>query len=313
MGDYDNIYLVPKGISNVLHRGDVDLVSDFYNFYPIMSSPMKGVSGPELVVEMVKNNCFGILHRFDTYQKRMENIETIGSQISLFGIAIGLNGFDAELKIAKYAYSRGAEVVCLDIANGYLSSVGEAVKVIKEELPYVKIMAGNVITYAGAEYLRSCGCDLVRVGIGNGGLCSTRDQTGVGRNNLAALKDCAWTDINLVADGGISKPGNAVKAFYCGADFVMLGSALMYANETENKDGHFYGMASKDLHNAMGKEVKSIEGKSIYIPPEEKKPLKEILDQYLWGIRSACTYGNCKSYKYISHNFIAVPVNELVT
>ena len=145
MGDYDSIYLVPKGISDVLHRGDVELISNFYNFYPIMSSPMRGVSGPELVIEMSKNNCFGILHRFDKFLTRMENIEIVGNVISHFGVAIGINNFDAELAIAQMAYAHGAKLICIDVANGYLSSVGEAVKVIREEIPDIKIMAGNII------------------------------------------------------------------------------------------------------------------------------------------------------------------------
>lgn len=305
--DYDNILLVPKGLSTVAHRGDVDMRSDFYGLYPIFSSPMKGLSGTELVIQMGKLNCLGILHRFDTFEQRVENIKTISKASVPFGVAIGINNFEAEKQIAIYAKQMGAMLICVDIANGYLPQLNK----VGADLFYlfdtglVSLMAGNVVTKEGAEYLKNSYFDYVRVGIGNGAECITRTVTSVGRNQLRALQDCSVTDVNLVSDGGINTSGKAVLSFFHGADFVMLGGLLANAYEKEDKSDTIYGMASERNHLENNKAIKSIEGREIQLDPKNRKPLKEIIDNFLWGIRSACTYGNCKSYKDIPYNFYA--------
>jgi hypothetical protein len=78
----------------------------------------------------------------------------------------------------------------------------------------------------------------------------------------------------------------------------MLGSVLAYANESEN-NGTIMGMASKLNHLESNKEIKSIEGKEQNIDVNKKVPLKEILDQFLWSIKSSCTYLGAKSYTEI--------------
>jgi GMP reductase len=173
----------------------------------------------------------------------------------------------------------------------------------------IKLMAGNVITKGGACYLTNCGYDFIRVGIGTSSVCTTRKVTGIGRNNLAAIKDCQWEAEYIVADGGIYESGSVAKCFAFGADMVMLGGMLAYSLESEGTDT-IYGMASSKLHNEENKTIKSIEGTEIKIDPSKKKPLKEILDQFMWGIKSTCSYLGCDSYKQIHDRSIAVPVNE---
>ena len=73
----------------------------------------------------------------------------------------------------------------------------------------------------------------------------------------------------------------------------MLGSILGQCLEAEH-DGKIYGMASRKLHEEMGKEIKSIEG--IEKPIEKTRTLSEFLGEFIFGIRSACTYLNCLSY-----------------
>ena len=96
-------------------------------------------------------------------------------------------------------------------------------------------MAGNVATYAGADYLASCGADIIKVGIGGGSVCTTRIKTGFGVPNLTAIKDCTRVDRSVVADGGIRNPGDIVKALAFGADFVMIGSMLAGTRPTPGK------------------------------------------------------------------------------
>jgi IMP dehydrogenase/GMP reductase len=312
MSDYDNVYLIPKnGCSPINSRSQVSLNSSFFDLYPIISSPMKAISGTKLVIGMAKNNCLGILHRFDTPEQRVKNIHEIAKENVKFGIAIGVNNFLTELDIASCAFEHGAVLICVDCANGYMSQLENvANKLINRFGKDIKLMAGNVITKNGANYLSSCGYDFIRIGIGSGSLCTTRNVTGIGRNNLFAINDCQWESEYIVADGGIYNSGHASKCFAFGADMIMLGGMLAYSLESEGTDTIF-GMASEKLHREESKTIKSIEGTELKIDPSRKKPLKEILDQFLWGIKSTCSYLGCSSYKEIQEKSLIVPVNEL--
>jgi IMP dehydrogenase len=303
---------MPKERSSIESRKDVDLKSDFMGMFPLMSSPMKGISGTNLVIEMAKNNCLGILHRFDPIEVRFDNINKIYKQNVPFGIAIGINDWGNELDIAEYAVNRGAVLVCLDIANGYLPQIQNRGKSLRERLGNnIKLMTGNVINEVGALYIEESGFDLIRVSIGSGNVCTTRSMTGIGRNALLAMQHCSnVTNAECVMDGGIRHPGDVVKAFAFGASWAILGSVLAYANEAEDPDGKIWGMASLKNHQLNNKEVKSIEGRDTQIDASQKKPLKEILDDFLWGIKSACTYLNCKSYEEIQYKSQIIDVNE---
>jgi len=309
--DYDDIYLIPKqGCSSINSRTEVDLKTNFYGLYPIISSPMKAISGVNLVIEMAKNNCLGILHRFDTPEQRIKNIHAIAKENVKFGIAIGVHDFLTELDIASCAFEKGAVLICVDCANGYMEQLyGIGEKLVSRFGTEIALMSGNIVTRQGAEHLKNCGYDFVRVGIGGSKVCTTRTMTGVGRNNLSAIYDCKWANKYIVADGGVNEPGKAVKSFAVGADFVMMGSALAYADESEGTDT-IYGMASEKLHREEGKLIKSIEGMEIKIDVDKKRPLREIIEQYLWCIRSACTILGCAHYNQIYDRAKIVLANE---
>lgn len=313
MSDFDQVYLIPKGTSSISSRSHVELKDDD-GMYPFISSPMKGISGSKLVIEMGKNDCWGILHRFSSYTYRTLAIAEISKYNVPFGIAIGmgetLDDFQYELELAKHAVDMGAGLICLDVANGYLPQHESRGERMRDALPEVYLMSGNVITPEGSIYLRDCGFDMARVGIGGGSNCATRTVTGVGRNQLSALKECyPVDDIFIVSDGGVTVPANAVKSFAFGADYCMMGSALANSLEAEN-DGILYGMASRENHVLNNKTIKSIEGFTTEIDNSKKLPLKEILDQFIWGVRSACTYLDCSNVRELSYKCRIVSVSE---
>jgi NAD(P)H-dependent flavin oxidoreductase YrpB (nitropropane dioxygenase family) len=96
--DYDVINLIPKERGAIPHRGDVDLRSCLYNRYPIISSPMKGISGTRLVIEMGKNNCLGILHRFDEISVRYSKMLEISRSGVPFGVAVRFGETEEEIQ-----------------------------------------------------------------------------------------------------------------------------------------------------------------------------------------------------------------------
>ena len=121
---------------------------------------------------------------------------------------------------------RGLDVVAVSTAHGHSSGVGDAVRLIRELFPKLPIIAGNVTSGAGVEFLARAGANIVKVGQGPGSICTTRIVAGVGIPQLTALhlasraaKACGVT---LLADGGITKSGDIVKALTL-ADAVICG------------------------------------------------------------------------------------------
>jgi GMP reductase len=174
------------------------------------------------------------------------------------------------------------------------------------------------------EQLILNGVDIVKVGIGPGSACTTRIQTGVGYPQLSAVIECADAAHGLggliIADGGCTCPGDVVKAFAGGADFVMLGGMLAghvegggqiiekhyVTNEIEytsedypqyelvretKKFVEFYGMSSKkanDIHFGGLKDYRAAEGREVRVP--YRGEVANTVQEILGGLRSACTY-----------------------
>jgi GMP reductase len=305
--DYDDVLILPKP-SSVNSREDVNVKFDFLGRkrFPIFSAPMKNISTLQMVKLLDSYSCIGILNKFDTETNRLNAVDILAKDTEIFGVACGLE----EINFAIEATKRGASFICLDIANGYISRLQDTIKTLRDS-EVDNVMAGNVVTYQGAYYLGSAGAKYIRVGIGSGKVCTTRNVTGIGRPQLSAVADCAWIhedfpDTIVISDGGISNSGNAVKSFSYNADAVMLGSILAKASELNLSS--YLGMASKELQREFYGYSRSVEG--ISIPVVEHLPLAEILSEFIYGIKSACTYLNCDSYEKINKNSITVEVSR---
>ncbi len=305
--DYDDVLLTPL-TSNVNSREDVNFTFNFLGKkrYPIFSAPMKNVSEVEIIRLLDRLKCIGILHKFDTLENRLESVDILARDLEMFGVACGLNETDFAVEATK----RGANFICIDIANGGIKALADMIKRLKD-LGVNNIMSGNVATYSGVSQLVNAGSEFIRVGVGSGKVCWTRNVTGVGRPQLSALKECKgiykyFPNTILISDGGISNSGNAVKSFAFGAKAVMLGSVLARAKELNNE--YYYGMASKKLQKEFYGANKSVEG--TVIPVTEHYPLSDIIDEFVYGVKSACTYLDCSDYKYIANNAIPIEVSR---
>jgi IMP dehydrogenase len=300
--DFDDVYLCPRP-SSVVSRDAVDLSTNLGNGLvlklPIIASPMKGIISPELIIGLSELGGIGILHRFyDDDAEWRRDFSLIMAKAKNFGIAVGLNDVydtDKVETVIKY----GAKILLIDIANGYISSLAQCLakctELIKAADSKCLLMAGSVIDYLGAINLYKYGCDLIRVGIGSGHLCTTRKVTGVGFPQLSAIENCCINKQNfmkIIADGGIRSSGDAVKALAVGADAVMLGTLFAQTNESAN-NGIIYGMASRKIQESYYDTVKSIEG----IEEEFKKTmsLEEFISEFTYGIKSACTYVDARN------------------
>ena len=184
---------------------------------------------------------------------------------------------DEEFQRMEALRDAGADYFCIDVAHAHAKYVGRTLKRLRDMLPEACIMAGNVATYAGGDYMASCGADIIKVGIGAGSVCSTRIKTGFGVPMLTAIQECVRVDRSIVADGGIRTPGDIVKALAFGADFVMLGGMLagtrptpgpVITKEDGNKVKFYRGMASREVQEEVigpMPEWKTAEGVAVEV------------------------------------------------
>jgi IMP dehydrogenase len=208
----------------------------------------------------------------------------------------------------------GADILCVDSSDGFTEWQYETIKYIKEEFnDTVKVGGGNVVDGEGFLYLAEAGADFVKIGIGGGSICITREQKGIGRGQATAVIEVAKARddyfkktgvyIPLCSDGGIVHDYHMVLALAMGADFVMLGRYFARFDESPSRKvrkgmnfvKEYWGEGSNRARNwaryDMGGEDRLAfeEGVDSYVPYAGK--LKDNLDITLAKIGS--TMCNC--------------------
>lgn len=231
---YGDVLIVPN-YSNIRSRKDIDVTSNYLgkNRLPLISAPMDYVTGFKMAETLSRLNAYGVVSRF----REEEDVPTYRADD--YAIAVGLNDFDKSFAWIK---ENKPHAICIDVAHGDHDRVVHAIRMYKsmfefgEYKPYV--IAGNVATKEGFWRLEAAGADAVRVGIGPGSACTTRETTGIGVPQLTAILDIrkrANSTTAIIADGGIQYPGDIVKALAAGADAVMLGKMFAGHDESPGK------------------------------------------------------------------------------
>ena len=184
---------------------------------------------------------------------------------------------------------QGLDAVAVSTAHGHTKGVGDATKFIRESFPDLTIMAGNVTSGEGVEFLADAGADAIKVGQGPGSICTTRVVAGVGVPQMSALYAASLgarkKGTAILADGGITKSGDIVKALTM-AQAVICGGLLAGCKEAPGRiveiEGKYYkqyrGMGSmeamKDGSAARyGHQKEDLSAKST---PEGIEALKEV-------------------------------------
>lgn len=340
---FDDVLLVP-GYNHYDSRRDVDIsmtdkTGNFKLDLPIITANMDTVTEHEMANFISSKGGGGALHRFMSVEQNLEQFKLCKNPGSVF-ISVGTS--EKEMERVEALKKAGASNYLVDVAHGHAKYVGKMLKRMREYLGDSGcIMAGNVATLAGADYLASCGADIIKVGIGPGAVCTTRIKTGFGVPQLTAIQNCMKVDRSIVADGGIKTPGDIVKALAFGADFVMIGSMLAGTRYTPGKvitEGSaekiyvlgkepwadpvdeipglgakqyktYRGMASKevadDYHGGLS-EWKTAEGVATKVPYREDQD--EIIADIVGGLRSGLTYSGSATIREMQRKLSYVTV-----
>lgn len=316
---YDDVLLVPN-YNNYESRRMVDTSSTDRTGklrleLPVLTANMDSVTESEMANFIGSKGGMGVLHRFLSIERNIEEFKKCKHQVF---VSIGCS--DQDMERAQALHQAGAQFFCIDVAHAHGKYVGKTLKRMREILPNACLMAGNVATYAGADYLAACGADILKVGIGGGSVCTTRIKTGFGVPNLTAIEECAKVDRSIVADGGIRASGDIVKALAFGADFVMIGGMLAGTRPTPGKvitksDGkkikQYRGMASFEAqHDFLGgvPEWKTAEGVAVEVNYREDEDA--ILADIIGGLRSGLTYGGASTIKELQRKMSYVTVTQ---
>ena len=236
----------------------------------------------------------------------------------IVGAAVGVHG--DYLERAQELVRAGADVLVIDIAHGHSDIMFNAISKLRDAVGDAQIIAGNIATAGAAKELCEAGVDAVKVGVGPGSICITRLVTGCGMPQLTAVTEAVKVakqyGVPVIADGGISKSGDIVKALGAGADSVMLGSMFAGTQESPGvvmfKDGKRYkilrGSASftqSHTRKNAGLEKKKLkdvvpEGVESLVP--YKGPVEDIVNQLTGGLRSGMSYTNSHTIAELQRN-----------
>ena len=254
-----------------------------------------------------------IVFRKDYDSHKEYPLELLDSQKQLL-VGAGINSRDYEERVPALIEA-GVDVLCIDSSDGYSEWQAETIRFIKERYGNkVKVGAGNVVAKDGFDYLAEAGADFIKVGVGGGSICITREQKGIGRGQASAIIDVAEARddyyekhgvyIPICSDGGIVQDYHVVLALSMGADFLMMGryfarfdespTRKLLVNNTYVKE--YWGEGSNRARNWQrydqggSTSLKFEEGVDSYVPYAGK--LKDNLDLTIGKIKSTmCSCG----------------------
>lgn len=225
------------------------------------------------------------------------------------GAAIGATGDFLERAIELHR--KKVDVIVIDTAHGHSERVMEAIATVKQHLPDVDLVAGNVGTFEGARDLIDLGVDGIKVGIGPGSICTTRIVSGAGVPQITAILECSKAakaaGIPLTADGGVKYSGDVTKAIAAGADCVMIGSLFAGTDESPGETILYQGRTFKSYRGmgslgamAQGGGERYAQDPNQKMVPEGiegrvpyKGPLADMVYQLVGGVRAGMGYCGC--------------------
>lgn len=299
---YKSVYMVPKKCI-VKSRSECDIsvrLGDRIFRNPIIPADMPSVVNFETCKAFAECDMFYVMHRFGLSNEDVSLfVKNMNEKYGWSSISIGIKETDEEL--IKFLLYEGniPTYINIDIAHAYSNECVKMIEFIKAAFytsPF--IIAGNVATVEAVNYLYDAGAEAVRIFIAPGSGCSTKNATGFYRASIEFINECFLrSDCPIIADGGVTEPGDVAKAIGAGAHMVMAGGVLAGHDESPGniiitngvRKYCYYGNAS---FNNKGIK-KHIEGKDYLIDP--RGPIINTIKSYEEGLKSAISYNGDNS------------------
>ena len=247
------------------------------------------------------------------YESHKENALELLDANKSYVVGAGINTRDYEQRVPALVEA-GADVLCIDSSEGFSEWQKRTLGWIRARYgDSVKVGAGNVVDREGFRFLAECGADFIKVGIGGGSICITREQKGIGRGQATALLEVAEARdeyfketgvyVPICSDGGIVLDYHVTLALAMGADFLMLGRYFSRFDESPTNKLRVNGMYMKEYWGegsnrarnwqrydmGGGKGLSFEEGVDSYVPYAGQ--LKDNVELTLSKVRS--TMCNC--------------------
>lgn len=344
---FSDVLMLPQ-FSNIRSRKDCDTSQEFLGLklnFPLISSNMDTVTGPEMAIALSKFGSIACLHRFQSVQSNID--EFYKSVDGIFNgefphnpplVSVGVG--EKEILRALELNKSGAKRFVIDIAHGASIQAVEMYDSLRSKLSQDSyIVVGNFTTYDTIrkfnEYVKSVRKpDAFKCGVGGGSVCTTREVTGCGFPTYASILSCVQSGYPIIADGGIRNSGDIAKALASGATAVMVGGLLAGSDETPGysiKEFHesyyqgdkervkithkqYRGSASKESYTIQGKDEswRTAEGESTMVP--YKGPVTQILESLQAGVKSAMSYIGAHNLKELRENvrFVQITGNGVI-
>lgn len=238
------------------------------------------------------------------------------------GAAIGAVG--DYLDRAKALVKADVDLLVIDVAHGHNEVALKAIRKVRKRFKDIELIGGNIATAKGALDQIKLGVDAIKIGIGPGGICTTRVVTGIGIPQFTAIVECAKAankyQIPVIADGGTNYSGDIVKALAAGASSVMLAGWFAGTDESPGEiilrngqkykfhrgSASFMAVADRDRSRRLNTIVP--EGVEAMIP--YKGAVSDIIYQLLGSIRSGMSYCNAMNINQLKKNAQFIRITE---
>lgn len=321
---FDDVLLKPQN-SNV-EPDETRLHSHFSKHVkletPFISSPMDTVTGPKLCKALAELGGIGVLHRNQPIAKEVKQAKLVKAE-----------GYKVAGAVGPFEHKRVdsldpfVDAIVIDCAHGHNQNVIESAEWMQEQIDS-DLVVGNIATaQAVKDYLKRFKPDGFRVGVGPGSICTTRIKTGIGYPQLSAIEETNWearkADVPLIADGGMEKGGDAVKALVAGADSLMFGNlfAGTYESPTKVIDGAQFNRDGKyKPYRGMGSETVTQRITDRYLKSQKGVPegveglvplrgsVKDIVTELKWAIKQGMGYIGAENVQELKEKgeFVAV-------
>jgi len=304
---YKDVVLIPKySTLDSRSSADTSVTLAGHTFKgPVMPSNMKCTININIARMLSNNGYFYIMHRFDTDTVEFVRIANY-EDWKLVSISVGVNDSDITILENLYTANHRVDFITVDIAHGHHKKMMDMLSYLQKFRDRgTKIIAGNIVTKEAAYDLIKWGADIVKVGIGQGYVCTTKDKTGFTMPMFTAVNTMP-VHIPVIADGGIRCNGDIAKALVAGATMVMAGSMFAKLSDSPSatfKDPHtgetlkeYYGSAS--FYNKGNN--KNIEGKRELIEADQMTYLQK-MQEIQEDLQSAISYAGGNKLSDLVH------------